>query len=99
MIKVLGKKFENYLHRYAVAKTRQLLLTTDTQVLERAGISADLLHKGVAYWPWQEEASGEGDLSIAARGSKTVSHEVVYPGVTVDNVSDYSIDVETEKAA
>ncbi len=67
MISSIVTKFENYLNHYALVKTRQLLLTLDDQLLERAGISRDLLRQGVAQWPWQSDEIRNSQIIATAK--------------------------------
>ena len=68
MLTTIQSKVANYLNHYSIAKTRQLFLGFDDELLARASISRDLLQRGVEYWPWQiEDSAGNAtDSSVVA---------------------------------
>ncbi len=49
-------KFQNYLQRYAIGKTRTTLLSLSDRQLSDVGISRKSLEGGVKNWPWRDEA-------------------------------------------
>lgn len=107
MFSTIQSKFASYINHYSIAKTRQLFLGFDDDLLARAGISRDLLQRGVEYWPWQAElsAGASADSSVVAIDGtqKTTTADVsVAAGVTVNEAVSLvkeSVETPAEKAA
>lgn len=108
MFATFKNRVSNYLNRYAKAKTHQLLLGLDDDLLEQANISRELLQRGVGYWPWQIETDHDlvnhsvSQQSVARPAIKAVASEAsVAPGQKVDPVAIQVTDnmAATERAA
>ena len=54
---------KTHLYNHALRKTRAELLKMSDRQLEDVGISRALLNKGVASWPWRENAIAETGLT------------------------------------
>ena len=113
MVSSIKKKFNNFLNHYATVKTRQLLLTLDDQMLEQAGISGDLVRKGVTHWPWhinaatgsQVIASSKPDndldssVSIARPAAATAGASVLADPIVSHPAGEYVVDEARHEAA
>lgn len=64
MKKSFATRFQNYFSRLANVKTRRILLQLDDRVLQDAGISRELLLKGVSAWPWRIEEPVTAPLQL-----------------------------------
>lgn len=101
MISTIKSGIASYLNHYSKAKTRQLLIGLDDDLLNRASISRDLLQRGVDYWPWQiTENQG-------ATTNATTQKTAVLKSITTDVSATTNLDATpvveneaaTEKAA
>lgn len=66
------KAIQNYLHNYALEKTRYELMSLTDRQLEDVGVSRGLLNEGVEKWPWREV---EGQ-NLSAQPARMNSREI-----------------------
>lgn len=79
MKKSFFTRVQAYFTRAANVKTRRVLLQLDDRMLEDAGISKELLLKGVNAWPWRIEQPAHAPMQLVAKSEPTESAPAAGP--------------------